>query len=74
MITDHNMPDMDGLALLSELKKDEMLQAIPVVMITTEGGQERIKEFMEKGAAHYIKKPFSPETIRDIRLNSKREA
>ncbi|MBL6996708.1 response regulator [Desulfobacula sp.] len=65
VIADHNMPDMDGLALLSEMKKDEILQAIPVVMITTEGSQERIKEFMEKGAADYIKKPFSPETIRD---------
>jgi len=65
VFADHNMPDMDGLALLSEMKKDEMLQTIPVVMITTEGSQERINDFMEKGAADYIKKPFSPETIRD---------
>ena len=65
VIADHNMPEMDGLALLNEMKKDEMLQAIPVVMISTEGSQERVKEFMEKGAADYIKKPFLPETIRD---------
>jgi len=65
VITDHNMPDMDGLTLISEMKNNEELKTVPIVMVTTEGSQERIKEFMEKGAADYIKKPFSPEAIRD---------
>ena len=65
MITDYNMPDMDGLTLIGEMKNNEELKTIPVVMVTTEGSQERIQEFMEKGADGYKKKPFSPEVVRD---------
>ena len=64
VITDYNMPDMNGMELLDEMKKDEVLKAIPVVVITTEGSQERVDEFMQKGASGYIKKPFTPEEIR----------
>jgi len=69
VLTDHNMPDMDGLELLEEMKKDEILKAIPVVIVTTEGSQKRMKEFMEKGALEYIKKPFTPEEIKE-KLNT----
>ena len=65
VITDYNMPDMDGMELIAEMKKDEVLTSIPVVVVTTEGSQKRVNEFIEKGAADYIKKPFSPEEIRD---------
>jgi two-component system chemotaxis response regulator CheY len=65
VLTDYNMPHMDGLELLDRMKKDELLQSIPVIMITTESGRERVKEFMEKGAADYIRKPFTPEEIRE---------
>ena len=68
VLTDYNMPDMDGMELISNMKKDEILNAIPVVVVTTEGSEQRVKEFMEKGAADYIKKPFTPEEIRQ-RLN-----
>ena len=64
VLTDYNMPDMDGLELIQEMKKDDILKAIPIVMITTEGSRRRVEEFMEKGAAGYIKKPFTPEQIR----------
>ena len=64
VLTDYNMPDMDGMALIHEMKNDEVLKAIPVVMVTTEGSQQRVEEFMEKGAAGYIRKPFTPEEIR----------
>ena len=65
VITDYNMPDMNGLSLIEEMKGDDLLEKIPVVMVTTEGSRERVQAFMEKGAADYIKKPFSPEAIRD---------
>ena len=65
VITDYNMPDMDGLTLITEMKNNEELKTIPVVVVTTEGSRERVQEFMEKGADDYIKKPFSPEVIRD---------
>jgi len=58
------MPDMNGLGLVEEMKKDEELKSVPVVMITTEGSRERVEEFMEKGVMDYIKKPFTPEQIK----------
>ena len=58
------MPGMNGLELIGEMKNDDMLKDIPVVMITAEGSQQRVAEFMEKGAAGYIKKPFTLEEIK----------
>jgi len=65
VITDYNMPDMDGAELVSEMKKDDELKTIPVIIVTTEGSQKKVQEFMEKGADGYIKKPFTPEMIRE---------
>ena len=64
VLTDINMPNMSGLELISEMKKDEMLKLIPVVMVTTEGSEKRIQESMKLGASGYIKKPFLPEEIK----------
>ena len=64
VLADINMPNMNGLELISEMKKDEMLKLIPVVMVTTEGSEKRIQESMKLGASGYIKKPFLPEEIK----------
>ena len=64
VLTDYNMPEMNGLELLEAMQQDETHKSIPVVMITTEGSQQRIEEFMTKGAADYIKKPFTPDEIK----------
>ena len=64
VLTDYNMPDMNGLELIEEMKRDDVLKSIPVVVISTEGSQQRMTEFMEMGAADYIKKPFVPEEVR----------
>ena len=66
VITDYNMPVMNGLELIKIIKKDDLLKDIPVVVISTEGNEIKIKEFMDCGAAGYITKPFAPETIRDL--------
>ena len=66
ILTDYNMPDMNGLELLKRMKTDDCMQTIPVVMITTEGSRERVDTFMAHGAAAYVKKPFTPETIREM--------
>ena len=65
VLTDYNMPDMDGLALLDRLKADDGTADVPVVMVTTEGSHDRVETFIDRGAAAYIKKPFTPEAIRE---------
>jgi two-component system chemotaxis response regulator CheY len=64
VVTDYNMPEMDGMTLIQEMKKDSVFKEIPVLVVTTEGSQEKVEEFLEMGAAGYIKKPFTPEQIR----------
>lgn len=64
VLTDINMPNMSGLELISEMKKDQVLESIPVVMVTTEGSEKIVDECMAIGAKGYIKKPFAPEDIK----------
>lgn len=64
VLSDYNMPEMNGLEMLQKMKQNEMMKDIPVIMITTEGSYERVDEFMKTGANAYIKKPFTPEQIR----------
>lgn len=66
VITDFNMPVMNGLELICEMKKNELFKHIPVVFISTEGSEEKIDQFIQYGAAGFIRKPFSPEQLRDI--------
>jgi two-component system, chemotaxis family, chemotaxis protein CheY len=64
VLTDYNMPDMNGLELLTAMKQNDALADIPVVIVTTEGSDLRVEEFLHHGAAAYIKKPFTPEQIK----------
>ncbi len=64
VLTDYNMPDMNGLELLKAMKASDTLADIPVVMVTTEGSEPRVEEFRSQGAVAYIKKPFTPEQIK----------
>lgn len=64
VLTDINMPNMNGMQLITEIKADAMLRSIPVVMVTTEGSEKRIQESVELGASGYIKKPFLPEDVK----------
>ncbi|TWI63932.1 two-component system chemotaxis response regulator CheY [Desulfobotulus alkaliphilus] len=65
VVTDYNMPDMNGMEMIEEFKKDAVLAGIPVLVVTTEGSLEKVEAFLQMGAAGYIKKPFSPEQIRE---------
>ncbi len=69
IMTDYNMPVMNGLELIQAIKKDEISKDIPVVVISTEGNESKIQEFMDSGAAGYITKPFTAEAIRDLIVN-----
>jgi two-component system chemotaxis response regulator CheY len=64
IVSDINMPVMDGLLFL-ELKRDEKLaQGVPVVMITTEGSEQNVLRAISAGAQGYICKPFTAEQVK----------
>ena len=65
VLSDINMPNMDGLALLGHLRTMDKMKGVPIVMITTEGGQGKVMEAVELGAAGYVRKPFTPEQIKE---------
>jgi two-component system chemotaxis response regulator CheY len=65
VLTDINMPRMDGLQLLGAMKSSEEWRAIPVVMITTEGGEAKVGEAVKLGAAGYVRKPFTADQIKE---------
>jgi two-component system chemotaxis response regulator CheY len=65
VLTDINMPKMDGLQLLAAVKSSEHWRAIPVVMITTEGGESKVGEAVKLGAAGYVRKPFTADQIKE---------
>ena len=65
VITDYNMPEMNGGELISAMKKDDEMSSIPVIVVTTEGSQDKVEEFIKMGADAYVKKPFTPEIIKE---------
>jgi len=66
ILSDLNMPEMNGLEMLAIIKADSHLQKIPVIIISTEGSDEKRKSVLEMGAKQFIKKPFSPEYVRKV--------
>jgi two-component system chemotaxis response regulator CheY len=65
VVTDINMPNMNGFQLLSEIKKDDRLKHLPVLMVTAEARKEDIVLAAQTGAAGYIVKPFTKATLED---------
>jgi two-component system chemotaxis response regulator CheY len=65
VVTDINMPNMNGFQLLSEIKKDDRLKHLPVLMVTAEARKEDIVLAAQSGAAGYIVKPFTKATLED---------
>lgn len=63
ILTDRNMPRMDGMALLRKLKSEASLRDIPVIMETAETSAESIQEGIDQGAHYYLTKPFKPEVL-----------
>jgi two-component system chemotaxis response regulator CheY len=65
VLTDINMPRMDGLQLLAAIKAAPEWRALPVIMITTEGGEAKVGEAVRLGAAGYVRKPFTADQIKE---------
>ena len=65
ILCDINMPVMDGLEFIKELAGVANAKDVPVVMITTEGSESHVVEALSHGARGYIRKPFTPEQVKE---------
>ena len=65
VVTDWNMPIMQGIDLLKEIRKDPQLKHLPVLMVTAEAKREQIIEAAQAGVNGYIVKPFTAGTLKE---------
>jgi len=66
ILCDINMPTMDGLEFLRQLRREEKGKDISVVMVTTEGSESHVVDAIWLGARGYIRKPFTASQVKDI--------
>ncbi|HET6514303.1 MAG TPA: chemotaxis response regulator CheY [Thermodesulfovibrionales bacterium] len=65
VVSDWNMPNMDGLELLKKVRSDPELKALPVLMVTAEAEKEKVVEAIKAGVNNYIVKPFTAEVLKE---------
>ncbi len=63
VLTDWNMPEMDGLTFVKEIRKSPMYSTVPIIMITTEGAKNDVVEALKSGVNNYVVKPFDKDTL-----------
>ena len=63
---DINMPVMSGIEMIEKMQEDQELAKLPVVIVSTEGSKTRIEELFRKGVRAYLRKPITPEIIRNV--------
>ncbi len=66
VVTDINMPDINGLELVSFVRSNERFESIPVVIVSTEGSERDRDKGLELGADAYLVKPFDPDALREV--------
>jgi len=64
ILTDINMPGMNGEEFLRRLEADDLFRSVPVVVISTDATSSRMQRMLTLGARGYVTKPFTPETLR----------
>jgi two-component system chemotaxis response regulator CheY len=65
LVTDWNMPGMEGIELLKRVRADENLKSLPVLLVTAEAKKEQIVEAAQAGVNGYIVKPFTSGTLKE---------
>ena len=65
ILSDINMPNMDGLEFLTKVRAEQAWQNLPIVMVSTEGTHAKVLEAVERGASGYVRKPFTAEQIKE---------
>jgi two-component system chemotaxis response regulator CheY len=66
ILTDINMPDINGLELVAFVKSNAAYRSIPLVIISTEGAERDVEKGVGLGADAYLVKPFEPESLREV--------
>ncbi len=69
IFSDINMPVMGGVEMIQQMKQDDVLKTIPVIVVSTEGSATRIEQLKAQGVRAYIRKPFTPELVRAVVLD-----
>ncbi len=65
ILLDINMPGMDGLEFMGQIRRQNLASGVPVVMVTTESGEGQIRQAIEGGASGYILKPFTTDHVKE---------
>ena len=65
LITDWNMPEMNGLELVKKVRADDRFIDLPIIMVTTEGGKGEVITALKAGVNNYIVKPFTPQILKE---------
>lgn len=65
LITDWNMPNMNGLELVKKVRADARFKEMPIIMVTTEGGKAEVITALKAGVNNYIVKPFTPQVLKE---------
>ncbi len=65
LITDWNMPEMNGLELVKKVRADSRFEDLPIIMVTTEGGKAEVITALKAGVNNYIVKPFTPQVLKE---------
>jgi len=69
VLADINMPEMSGIEMVQKMSDNGQLESVPVVIVSTEGSKTRIEELRAKGVSGYIRKPFTPEVVKEVLEN-----
>jgi len=65
VFADINMPVMNGIEMVERMSADGLLKTVPVIIVSTEGSATRIEQLLGKGVSAFIRKPFTPEMLRE---------
>ncbi|MGE4294955.1 MAG: chemotaxis response regulator CheY [Campylobacterales bacterium] len=65
LVTDWNMPEMNGLELVQKVRAEQRYTDLPIIMVTTEGGKTEVITALKAGVNNYIVKPFTPDVLKE---------
>ncbi len=65
VVSDWNMPNLDGLGLLKKVRSDPELKSLPILMVTAEAEKEKVVEAIKAGVSNYVVKPFTAEVLKE---------